>query len=289
MARRFTAAAQAGRDGEGAILRAKVALVRPALAMASGRLWTGTDAAGYTRYLAAMYPMSQATVSVLRFARARCLRRPGDPLSRALAVFLTRHIGEESRHERWVAADLAALGNGAPATALPSAGLTGLIGAQYHLIEAVHPVAVLGYMAVLQSDPPSRALLDHLLAVTGDSTAVTALSRHAEPGNAPLAATYALLDRLILGGTLRAAVGLSALHTAVGAIALFAELADTAATAGRPADHPAGSAAAGELSGGGAVELSADELALLGAVNSAAADLADVFAHSADVVGGLFL
>lgn len=281
-------AAQAEPDGEGAILRAKIALVRPALAMASGRLWAGADTAGYRRYLAAMYPLNRATVAVLRAARARCLRRPGDPLSRALVVFLTRHIAEERRHDRWVADGLAALGSPAAADALSVASLASMVGAQYYLIEAVHPVAVLGYMAVLQSDPPSPALLGHLRALTGDTAAVSALSHHAEQGEAPLAATYALLDQMALGERLRAGVGLSALHTAAAAITLFGELAS-----------PPGTVAAGLASGPAvliadqasqdAMALSAAERAVLGAINRAVTDLADVFAHGADVVGGLFL
>jgi len=64
---------------------------------------------------------------------------------------------------------------------------------------------------------------------------------------------------------------------------MFGELmADTT-----PAPGP--SAPSRELTSGGVAELSAAEHALLGAIHVTAADLADVFAHGADVVGGLFL
>jgi hypothetical protein len=228
-----------------------------------------------------MYPMNQASVALLRFARARCLRHLADPLCRPLAGFLTARVREERRHDRWVAADLAALGVPAAPPDPPTA-LTELVGAQYYLIDKVHPVTVLGYVALLQSDPPSRELLEHARVLSCGSGAVTALAQHAERGQARVEATYALLDKLALSSRQRAAVGLSTLHAAAGVMALFADLASEAPAARQPP----------VLATDGALELSDAECALFTAMNSAAAGIADapdVVAHSGDVVGGLFL
>jgi hypothetical protein len=267
--------------GEGVRLHAKVALVRPALAMASAGMWHSQDPEVYRRYLDVMYPMSQATVSLLRFARSHCLARPTDPLSAPLERYFASHIGEERAHDRWVAADLAALGADPVAAGCwpPSMALTDLIGAQYHLVAAVHPVALLGYIAVLQSDTPGSALVEHARALAGNNGAVTALSRHARLGGAPLALTYALLDTLDLPGELRAVVGLSALRTAQRALLLFAEIAGEQPRPGFEAVSWATPA----------VDMSDPELALLAEINRLADALPDVLAHSADIVGGLFL
>jgi hypothetical protein len=264
--------------GEGAVLRAKIALARPALDIASSRIWLDPDPiAAYARYLAAMYPVTRAAVPLMRFARRRCLRRPADPLSRPLIAFLTRHIREERGHDRWIAADLAALGSQPAELALPSPAITGLIGAQYQLIAAVHPVTLLGCIAVLESAPPSQALLDHVRTLTGDGATAT-LVRHAASDARHADQIFALLDRLELDARLRASLGFSALHTARQAVALLGELAGSTAVA------PSGLPGLPGLPG-----LSGWEAALLTEIESTCGSLPDVVAHSGDIVGGLFL
>jgi hypothetical protein len=258
--------------GEGAVLRAKIALAQPALDIASSRVWLEADSATYARYLSAMYPVTRAAVPLMRFARDRCLRRPADPVGRALIVYLTRHIHAERGHHRWVAADLAALGHD-PATvarALPPTAVTALIGAQYQLIAAVHPVTLLGCLAVLEGAPPRQALLDHVRALTGEGPTTT-LDRHAASDARHAPAIFALLDRLTLDERLRAGLGFSALYTARQAIALLDEL---------------GAGAAADTTVTGLSEL---EAALVAEIESALTHLPDVVAHSSDIVGGLFL
>lgn len=280
MAQQLTAA------GEGAVLRAKIALVRPALDIASSRMWLDPEPLqAYARYLGAMYPVTRAAVPLMKFARQRCLRHPADPLSRPLAAFLTRHIREERGHDRWVRSDLAALGAD-PADAgraLPSPAVAGLLGAQYQLIASVHPVTLLGSVAILESAPPSQGLIEHVRALAGDGPTAT-LTRHAASDARHGDEIFALLDRLRLDARLRASVGFSALFTARQAVALFDELADGTALSrspGRPfPDGGAGLAGAA---------LSAAELALVAEIENARGGLPDVVAHSGDIAGGLFL
>jgi heme oxygenase-like protein len=268
--------------GEGTVLRAKIALVRPALDIASSRMWLDPEpVAAYARYLSAMYPVTRAAVPLMKFARRRCLRHPADPLSRPLAAFLTRHIREERGHDRWVRADLAALGTD-PADAgraLPSPAVTGLLGAQYQLIASVHPVTLLGCIAILESAPPSQHLIDHVRALAGDGPTAT-LTRHAASDARHRDEIFALLDRLRLDARLRASVGFSALFTARQAVALFDELADGTAQSRREVQVFPASATAG---------LSAVELALVAGIENARGGLPDVVAHSGDIAGGLFL
>lgn len=270
---------------EGAVLRAKIALVRPVLDTMSSRMWQGPEpVAAYRRYLAAMYPVTRSAIPLMKLARRSCLRRVTDPLSRPVIGFLTRHIREERGHDRWIAADLAALG-GDPAQlarTLPSRAVARLIGTQYQLITAVHPVALLGCIAVLEGEPPSEELLAHVHALTGADGAVLTLSGHAVSDVSHAQQIFALLDRLELGPWLRAVVGYSALHTACQAAALFDELAGEA---GR-------SSAAGLVRITGGVDpagLSEGENALLADVEQMLSMLPDVVAHSGEIAGGLFL
>ena len=276
MAQQLTAA------GEGAVLRAKITLVRPALDLASSRMWLDPEPlAAYARYLAAMYPVTRAAVPLMKFARQRCLRRPADPLSRPLAAFLTRHIREERGHDRWVRSDLAALGADPDEAgrALPSPAVTGLLGAQYQLIASVHPVTLLGCIAVLESAPPSQGLIEHVRTLAGDGPTAT-LTRHAASDARHGGEIFALLDRLRLDARLRASVGFSALFTARQAVALFDELADGTALS---------RSSAGAMPNGGVAGLSAAELALVAEIDNARGGLPDVVAHSGDIAGGLFL
>jgi hypothetical protein len=275
--------------GEGTVLRAKIALVRPALDSASSRMWLDPEpVAAYARYLSAMYPVTRAAVPLMKFARQRCLRHPADPLSRPLAAFLTRHIREERGHDRWVRSDLAALGAD-PADAgraLPSPAVTGLLGAQYQLIASVHPVTLLGCIAILESAPPSQGLIEHVRALAGDGPTAT-LTRHAASDARHGDEIFALLDRLRLDARLRASVGFSALFTARQAVALFDELADgTALSRSQGRAFPDGGTGGTGLAGGG---LSAAELALMAEIENARGGLPDVMAHSGDIAGGLFL
>lgn len=268
------------------MLRAKITLIRPALDIASSRIWLDPEPlAAYARYLAAMYPVTRAAVPLMKFARQRCLRHPADPLSRPLAAFLTRHIREERGHDRWVRSDLAALGADPDEAvlALPSPAVAGLLGAQYQLIASVHPVTLLGCIAVLESAPPSQGLIEHVRTLAGDGPTAT-LTRHAASDARHGGEIFTLLDRLRLDARLRASVGFSALFTARQAVALFDEIADgTALSRGQGRAFPEGGT--GHAGGG----LSAAELALVAEIENARGGLPDVVAHSGDIAGGLFL
>ncbi len=147
----------------------------------------------------------------------------------------------------------------------------------------MHPVTLLGCVAILESAPPSQGLIEHVRALAGDGPIAT-LTRHAASDARHGDEIFALLDRLRLDARLRASVGFSALFTARQAVALFDELADGAALSRGPGRAlPDGAAG---LSG---VGLSAAELALVAEIENARGGLPDVMAHSGDIAGGLFL
>lgn len=65
----------------------------------------------------------------------------------ALLAYLIRHAEEERDHYQWIMEDLNEV-------AVPDWLAAEAAGAQYYMIRHVHPASLLGYMAVLEGDPP---------------------------------------------------------------------------------------------------------------------------------------
>jgi hypothetical protein len=210
-------------------LRVKIELLMPGLRAAAARLWAAPDLRlRYPAYLAAMHEVIIASVPLMETALSVAFRRE----ERELADYLGGHIQEERGHDAWLRDDLATLGR---APGRPSAAAAALVGAQYYWVIHDHPVALLGYIAVLEGFPPTGALLDHLRVTTGlPDAAFRTLWHHAELDLGHRAELDALLDRLPLTRPQEQAIGLSALHTIHAATRLFADLVAPIAHNGAP-------------------------------------------------------
>jgi hypothetical protein len=177
-----------------------------------------------------MHPLVRASVPLLERAAERCAEL-GDPASRRLAAYFTRHAEEERDHDVWLLDDLAAAGAGPAAVPHPAA--VELAGAQYYRIEHEHPVALLGYIAVLEGNAPGPRLADRLAEVTAlPQGAFRTLRTHAELDGGHLDDLHRILDDLATAPSLQTAVSVSALHTAGLLTRLFLSLADD------PGGHP---------------------------------------------------
>ncbi|WP_104821023.1 iron-containing redox enzyme family protein [Kitasatospora sp. MMS16-BH015] len=183
----------------------------------------------YGRYLATMHEVIRASVPLMELAARRCHRRgSADPVARPLAEYLERHILEERGHDDWLLADLAAAGldPGTPLRRQPPPVVARLVGPQYYWIEHYHPVALLGYITVLESNAPAPWLAERLAADTGlPGAAFQTVSHHAGLDTEHSAELAEFLDRLPLDEAQESAVAVSALHTAQAATDLFARLA----------------------------------------------------------------
>jgi hypothetical protein len=175
-----------------------------------------------------MHGVIRASVPLMQAAAARCAHVFAvDPVAAPLHEYLRRHIAEEQDHDEWLLEDLAALG-GDPATVRaepPPPMVARLVGPQYYWIEHYHPVALLGYMAVLESNAPHARLADHIKAEGRvPEAAVRTVRAHADldPGHAD--AIFELLDALPLTGAQASAVTASALSTVEALIALFVHI-----------------------------------------------------------------
>lgn len=223
------------------ILRTKFAQAAPALRAASAELWLAPGLGRrYPAYLRAMHGVVRTSVPLMELAARRCAELgPGDPVCAPLRRYLETHVAEEHGHDDWLSADLAVLG-GDPAAALaepPSPAVARLVGAQYYWIEHHHPVALLGYIAVLEGNAPTAALADWITSAGGlPDAAVRTVREHADLDAGHTEAVFELFDALPLTAAQLNAVAISGLHTAHALTALYAHLLRPAGAATRIGD-----------------------------------------------------
>lgn len=204
--------------GESARLRAKLELALPLLVDTGRRLWRHPRIRDlYPEYLVASHGVIRASVPLMETAleRARAAA-PRDPAAAGLAAYLEHHVEEERGHDDWLLEDLQVLGRSREQVLSrpPSASVAALVGAQYYWIEHYHPVALLGYIGLLEGYPPTIADVGELMAQTGhEREAFRTLIRHAELDPLHREDFDEALDGLPLTPEQSAAVGLSALHS----------------------------------------------------------------------------
>jgi hypothetical protein len=97
-----------------------------------------------------------------------------------------------------------------------------------------HPVCILGYLMVIEGDPPSRRSLQDLQSRSGlPPSAFRTMLEHADLDIDHAAELADLLDRLPLSSSHNEALGLSAISTVAGLTRILNDLGDRlAATRG---------------------------------------------------------
>lgn len=110
--------------------------------------------------LALMHQVIIASENLLQEA-IKCIGIPVTAFEHMFLTYLQRHLFEEAGHAEWLADDV-------PIGGALSANAIALPATQYYLINHVHPVAILGYMAVLENNPMSFGLLEELEALHGE-------------------------------------------------------------------------------------------------------------------------
>ncbi|ARF72635.1 hypothetical protein B7C62_10375 [Kitasatospora albolonga] len=220
-------------------LRTKLLLLEPELRGATAHMWRAGDLLPrYRAYLCAMHAVIRASVPLMELALRRTSERRGDPLAEPLAAYLAEHIQEEADHDAWLLEDLRAAGStpGEALGPLPPPDVAALVGPQYYWIEHHHPVALLGYIAVLEGYAPAPGLTGRIAALTGlPAAALRTVREHAALDTGHLDELHALLDRLPLTREQEAAVAVSALHSLDALTRLFVRLGRSA-----PAPPPRG-------------------------------------------------
>jgi hypothetical protein len=212
-------------------LRGKLELVLPAL-FAAGRRLFGHAAIRelYPEYLFTMHCVIRASVPLLQAAAKQARSLPNDPVSQTLADYFASHVDEEQGHDEWLLEDLASIGV-PPERVLtrpPSPTVAALVGSQYYWVRHVHPVALLGYIALLEGYPPLPSDIERLRVRTGyGPQAFRTLMLHAELDPAHGAELDEVVDSLRLSDEQRTVLGLSAMSSVQHLAAVVTELAES--------------------------------------------------------------
>lgn len=202
---------------ESRLLRSKLELVLPAL-LSAGRRLLGHPQIGrlYPEYLFMSHCIIRASVPLMQRARHVARGLPADPVAVMVADYFDTHIEEERGHDEWLLEDLAVLGmrRDDVLTRPPSPVVAAFVGSQYYWIDHYHPVALLGYVALLEGYPPVASEIEELRRRTGyGPAAFRTLSFHAELDPQHGEELDAVLDALPLTDRQRLALGLSGISS----------------------------------------------------------------------------
>jgi len=213
-------------------LRAKIRLAEPRLLDVSDQLWGHPHLAEmFPEFLFTMHSIIRSSVSLINAAAESAERRASaDPVCRKLARYYKTHAREEMHHDDWLLDDLTAIGadRSTILARLPSPAVASLVGAQYYWALHVHPVSLLGYLAVLEGNPPSVTQLNKIRVKSGLPTdGLRTMVKHARLDPHHRDEIYAQLDELPLTGNLAELIAHSAFHTIEHITEAFEEILDS--------------------------------------------------------------
>jgi len=218
------------RSTKSGLLRAKISLFSEPLNTAANRFWTHPRfAAVYRRYLFHSHSIIRATVPLLRAARKSCLepRYASDPAMRRTAEYLERHAQEETGHDRWILDDAEVMGirRASVLRRLPSPAAIEIVGAQYYWIHHYHPIAILGYIAVMEGTPSSTAFFEDVARRNHlPFEAISSFLYHARIDPKHKADLDRLIDSLPMKPSHMELIGLSAIQTIHNLTVMFEEI-----------------------------------------------------------------
>jgi hypothetical protein len=199
-------------------LRSKIGLARSKLDSVAETLWNHPELNTlYPEFLFRNHAVVRSSVPLMRTALLSCRSQfSSDPLSPGLASYLEQHIPEEMHHDEWILEDLQALGFGREKilARIPPVSASLLVGAQYYWIFHVHPIALLGYIAVLEGTPPDADYFARVLRRASiTEAAATNIFRHAKLDPRHRDDLDAALDSLPLTEYHHSLLGISAFQT----------------------------------------------------------------------------
>ena len=199
-------------------LRYKIEMVLPEL-MAAGYALTSDPRLTelYPEYMFTMHSMIRASVPLMEAAlrQTRSLDA-NDPVAAGVARYLAKHIREEMHHDDWLLDDLEVLGYDRKEILqrAPYPSVAAMVGSQYYWIFHYHPVALLGYIAVMEGYPPTLEQVDEQVARTGlPRQAFRTVIKHAHLDPHHRDDLNAALDELPLTPEQASIIGVSAMQT----------------------------------------------------------------------------
>jgi hypothetical protein len=201
-----------------AVLRTKIRLAEPRLLEVSDRFWRHPHLKQmFPEFLFLMHSIIRSSVSLLNTAAESAeYRVESDLICRDIAAYYRTHALEEMHHDDWLLEDLTAVGidRSQVLARMPSMTVASLVGAQYYWALHVHPVALLGYLAVLEGNPSSIKQLHEIRTKNGlPEAGLRTMVKHARLDLHHRDEMFAQVDALPLTDTLSELVALSAFHT----------------------------------------------------------------------------
>lgn len=222
------------------LLWGKIHLGEGRLFAATARFWSHPHLPRLLpRFLIQTHCLMRNGLSMMAAAQNRAFALPEDAVARRLADYLRAHIEEEEGHDLWLLDDILTLGleERDVLEARPCAASIALIGAQYFWMMHVHPVAIMGYLILMEGYAPLVEQLEEIRLRSGaPESAFRCLRRHAEDDPAHLADLNRTLDAMDLSPQQTRAVAMCAFAAIDGLAAMFEELVaeDAAETAAAP-------------------------------------------------------
>jgi len=212
-------------SGHAAALRQKMALVR---GPARERFWARPDLRQlFPEFLFLSYSIIRASVPLMRTAVEVATIRSHEPVARALAGYFSHHVTEEADHDKWLLDDMESLGliRDQVLQRVPPAEVAELVGAQYYWMHHSDPVALLGYVAVLEGDPPLEDELEAAAKRTGlPHDAFRTFISHAKLDPHHKQELDDFIDSLPLTRSQESLISVSAINTIAGLRRVFATL-----------------------------------------------------------------
>jgi hypothetical protein len=197
-------------------LRRKIGLFSARHAAASHALWSHRAFGWiYPDLLSTVHAVTRASVPLMETARAVLRGHPQGLLTASLDNYFRRHIREEAGHDQWVFEDLKILrDNPDPFGSAGSASVATLVGAQYYWLRHLHPLTLLGYIAVIEGEPVDTALVQNVGRQHGlPKDSLRAYIRHGRLDVAHSADLDLLLNSLELTRCHEGWIAQSAFHT----------------------------------------------------------------------------
>jgi len=147
------------------IVRAKIALFGRRLGYAAHRFWASAEFPRlYREYIFQSHAIIRASAPLMQAALDACglPQHAGDPALQGFARYLRHHIPEEIGHHEWILDDGEALGidRAEVLARLPLESATQLVGVQYYWIHHYNPIALAGYIATMEGDPPTAEFIE---------------------------------------------------------------------------------------------------------------------------------
>jgi len=169
-------------------------------------------------FLILMHQIVRASVPLMRVAHVVASKQAKqDIVGQQLASYLATHIVEERDHDEWLLQDLETAGITREEILgrTPSGTVASLVGAQYYWIHHHDPVALLGYIRLLEGNPPSAAHVERLQRQSGLPASLFRTYRmHGELDPHHIEELDSFLDSLLLTDLQDSLIRTSLSHTA---------------------------------------------------------------------------